>query len=267
MPTSNNPETTSRRAASRSASLKYPSNELLTKSTVLRFVEYQRLSPKSNATYNTTATIHLPLPVEIPENMQIKSGSTNLGPFKNQLSEFFSGKDGQNFIDEFKSARQNFGDSLPKDIARLSAITSIGSDDFANQIGIFTGIVKNPHTTSFFDGVELRTYNLSWNLSARSQQESDIINTIVQTLRERILPEEDIEGFTLEYPDLVFVSFEGEGKEYLPKFYKSFISAMNVNISSGEGVVFYKSGAPVSVQINLSFVETNILTRNVVRGD
>ena len=88
---------------------------------------------------------------------------------------------------------------------------------------------------------------------------------IIDTIKERIHPEEAVEGYALEYPDLVYVDFEGEAKEYLPKFYRSFISEVTVNNSSGEGMSFYKSGAPVTVELGIRFNETNIITRNVLR--
>ena len=56
----------------------------------------------------------------------------------------------------------------------------------------FAGVIKNPHTTIVFNGVNLRAINLEWRMSARTQQETDIIKSIQDTIKLRAHPEEAI---------------------------------------------------------------------------
>ncbi|PCJ96786.1 MAG: hypothetical protein COA52_00845 [Hyphomicrobiales bacterium] len=209
------------------------------------------------------------MPIQIPETIQIKGGNTSLDFGVARALRIYNAGSGMSIADLTKTMANSFTDGeMPKSVARAVALNPLNfSDDRRTHGQVFGGVIKNPHTTAFFDGVQLRSYALTWKMSARSQNESDRINEILQTIRERILPEERYEGYALDFPDLVYVDFEGESKEYLPKYYKSFISDLTINTSSGDGMVFYKSGAPVTVEISCTFMETNIMTRNVLRGN
>jgi hypothetical protein len=176
---------------------------------------------------------------------------------------------GGKMIDNLKESYNSFqSNGTMKDIARAVALSPVKlNDDRTTLSNITAGVVRNPHTTTFFDGIETRSFNLQWKMSARSFEESQTINNIIKTIRERMYPEESSHGYALEYPDLVYVDFEGESKAYLPQYYKAFISNMNITTASGTGMVFYTSGAPVEVEIQISFNETGIVTRNRLQGE
>jgi hypothetical protein len=261
-PSSSNPIETSQRANGNVSNMQFPLSDILSKRTVLRFEEYNRDRPSSEPSNVTTAIINLPLPQQIPDVMSIKTGTYDMA-FTENITNAADAFSGGSIADKLKN---EFSGDSKKDVARAIALTPLlTNDDRRAQSGIVGGIVKNPHTTSFFDGVNLRGYYLNWKFSPRSQSESDSLKQIIDTIKERIHPEEAVEGYALDYPDLVYVDFEGESKEYLPKFYRSFISEVTVNTSSGEGMSFYKSGAPVTVELGIRFNETNIITRNVLR--
>lgn len=263
-PSSNNPNETSQKETRPSVDISFPLNEILTKRTVLRFEQYNRNSPSDDATNDTTATINLPLPLQVPDISSIKTGQYDM--VFASVVENFDSLTGMKLSDVVKQSEEFFNGSTNKNLARAIALMpTLFNDDRRAQAGIVGGVVKNPHTTTFFDGVNLRSYFLSWRFSPRSQEESDALNNIINTIKQRIHPEENLRGFALDYPDLVYVDFEGEAKDYLPQFYRSFISEMSVTNSAGEGMAFYKSGAPVYVELGLRFNETNIITRNVLR--
>ena len=265
-PSSNNPNTTSGRGNKTVSGLSFPLNELLSKRTVLRFEEYNRATPSSGVSSQTTAIINLPLPMQIPDIMSMKAETYDMDFTENMgaLYDAVSGSSLKEVVSKFKGT---FNGSTNKNIARAIAMSPIVvNDDRRKAAGVVGGIVKNPHTTAFFDGVNLRSYMLSWRFSPRSQSESDTLKSIIDTIRERIHPEETLGGYALDYPDLVYVDFEGEAKEYLPKFYRSFISEVSVSSSVGEGMSFYKSGAPIYIEMTIRFNETNIITRNVLTG-
>jgi hypothetical protein len=266
-PSSNDPNVTSGSANASAPNMSFPSGELLTKRTVLRFEEYSRNTPSDTVTSATTAIINLPMPLQIPDNMSIKSGAYDM-QFTDNMNAAMDVLSGGHAIDKLKKAAGSFSSFTSKDVARGVALAPlIVNDDRRTQAGIVGGIVKNPHTTTFFDGVNLRGFYLNWRFSPRSQQESDTLRNIINTIRERIHPLERLESYALDYPDLVYVDFEGESKEYLPKFYRSFITEVTVNSSVGEGMAFFKSGAPIYVELGIRFNETNIITRNVLTGN
>jgi hypothetical protein len=264
MVASNNPNETSGSANARVSNLSFPVGEMLTKRTVLRFEQYNRETPSSSINSNTTAIINLPMPMQIPDNMSMKSGAVDMD-FTENVGALYEAASGTSVADLKAKIGGVFNGNTNKNLARAAALVpAIVSDDRRTAASIVGGVVKNPHTTAFFDGVNLRGYFLNWRFSPRSQQESDELKRIIDTIRERIHPAETLGGYALDYPDLVYVDFEGESKEYLPKFYRSFISEVTVNSSVGEGMAFYKSGAPIVVELGLRLNETNIVTRDVL---
>jgi hypothetical protein len=263
---SSDPNSTSRRASSSVGSSRFPLNEQLDNFTMLRFVEYSRTTPADEIQSRTTNTISLPLPVQVPEVNQIKSNSYDAGIIGN-LESFTDTVSGTSVSDLVQRAQGEYASLSAKDIATGIALApGRFGDDRVTAAQVTAGVIKNPHTVAFFDGVQLRVYNLTWRFSARSEQEANEINRIVGTIRERMHPAESFSGYALDYPDLVFVEFQGPTAEYLPKYYRSFISSMSFQSSSGDGMVLYWNGAPVSVELSLTFNETNIVTRDVIQN-
>ena len=161
--------------------------------------------------------------------------------------------------ESMKRMEDNFKDSLLKGLA-LNPL--IGDGDRRN-LGMLAGVIQNPHTNLAFDGVELRRHQFNWRLSARSQDESDALKRIIDTIKLRIHPAEAAGGYALDYPDLLFVEYTGAAANYLPVVRKSMVNEFTaVPQSDGGSIPMYKSGAPVIYDLTLSVCETEIVTRN-----
>lgn len=276
MANNTDPNLTSGRLNSPTSSFSYPLNENLANKTRLRFVEYNRYTPSDPGQEKTTAIVSLPLPIHIPDNYNIRTNNqTDFGVFgnfsqgtvdqiKDKVSGGFNVSDivawGQSLDTELIKSRQFPGDKLIAGLAALGGDSAMGRAAQA-----FVGITQNPHTTIMFEGVNLRSINLEWRLSARSEQESQAIRDIFNTLKLRSHPEELGMGYALNYPDLVYVEFSGNVENYLPKFQKAFINNINITPDSpGGAIALYKSGAPVTYTLQLSMTELSILTRNTI---
>jgi hypothetical protein len=118
-----------------------------------------------------------------------------------------------------------------------------------------------------FEGVNLKSYTLVWRLSPRSQQESDQLKAIIDLIKMRTHPAEVLEGFALDYPDLIFVTFTGAAAEYLPIMHKAMVTNFQVNYGNGSGLSLFKSGAPTDIEIALTIQEINIITRTTLEND
>lgn len=277
---SNNPNDTSGRANKAGGSLRYPLSEDLSDGVILRFVSYDRFSPDATATERTTATIKLPVPFGVPDRSSIRTNNFDMNSF---------GQITQENVDKVMGLKADINDASAAEILGIgnSFLTDMLTNHvYNNSMGAlkglalmpgygdgrvrdvmksFAGVVANPHTTIVFDGVNLRSYFLSWRFSPRNKDESDALKKIHQTIKERSHPEEIFNGFALNYPDLVYVDFVGSIKEYMPKFQKSFV--MDVNMGQGGGQAFYKSGAPVEVELQISLSELNVATRDSLERD
>lgn len=275
---SSNPEETSGSASTPISNLTFPLNEQLTNRCVIRFVEYERWFPGSKGTDKTTAIINLPLPTTVPDQIQLKFGGIDTDFLMNNYQNIKDNLSGHSFGDLMKQGSSAFTDISKKDLVRAFALggeslvglipggSTLANSGAIGAAGLIGGVVKNPHTTSVFDGVSNRVFNFTWRFSPRSEAESIAVNNIINTIKMRILPEESFKGYALDFPDLAYIDFEGDVKEYLPKIYRSFITNINVSNTNGDVLALYKSGAPVNIELNATFAETNIVTRKTLRN-
>ena len=126
------------------------------------------------------------------------------------------------------------------------------------------GFVRNPHLTTVFDGVRLKTYQFNWKLAAKSPEEASQLEQIVLKIKEYMHPEWAAGGFALQYPYLATVKFDVGDARTLPEVKKAFITRMDVN-NTGSGVpAFFRDGKPVTVELSLGFQEINVQTRRDV---
>lgn len=275
---STNPNVTRGSSAGTESVLRFPLTEDLSIGTRLRFCSYNRFTPGEEPIENQTALISLPLPMSIADSSNIKTTMTDLGPVIGMMDPSLLNKMYNGPIEVFKDALE-IGTSLTTDALKnmeqtfkVSGLKALAlapflSDSQKSTLGVFAGVVSNPHTNLIFEGVNLKSHSFTWRLSPRSLQESNALKQIVDELKMRSHPEEAFGGFALDYPDLVYVSFTGPTANYLPKIHKAMITGVQVNTGSGNGLAFYSSGAPTEHEINISMTEINIITRKTLRED
>lgn len=269
-----NPASTRGRANSSIPYLSYPLNESLSSMTRLKFVKYSRFDPWNKGEEEETAVITLPLPVTVPENYSFNTSQTDLGVIGNINNSNWNkltgggSSDAGTMIKDALGAGQAAVTNIVKSknfqtaaaVSGINLLTGGGIDQDA--VSAFTGIVTNPHTTITFNGVNLRGINLEWRLSARSEDESRMIKNIFDRIKLQAHPPEVTSGFALNYPDLVYIEFDGKVKNYMPSFQRAFINNINITPDSSGGMPLFKSGAPVIYNFQLSATEISIVTRD-----
>ena len=250
-----------------SYSLAYPEEEpnIYTR---ISFYEYQRIRPnEANPKLTLRGTVRLPMPTALPDNYGVR-----LSSFDSDLAGFlFSSNVGSNAAaagqEILERLRNNPGGSAAiSDLAKTALGIAPGiSDTSLGRIAqLSVGAVKNPHTTTIFEGVNLRTHNFNFKMSAKNQNEANQIRRIIEQIKLEMHPKVALGGLSLEYPSLVKIDFEGD--VYVTPVYYSFIQTFTPNYTPVAGPTFYKDGTPVSIEIALSIQEINILTRDSIQG-
>lgn len=237
--------------------LSYPSEELELY-TRITFSEYSRPKPNSQAEIKSTSSIRLPLPESIPDNYGVTLNSFDMGSFGSTASDWAAR--GQSIADSagsIDSLKGRLGGAMSNFVALAPGISDTRIGRFAQSE---LGRIRNPHTTTIFDGVSLRTHTFSFRLSPRNQQEAESIMNIIKEIRMNMLPREDFGRYALDYPSLVEVEFNGIDGTITPVFF-SFIQSFTPNYTGGGGPAFYKDGKPIETTITLSLQEINIVTR------
>lgn len=250
---------------------KYPKTDAMTGDgsafTLMQFVEYKRENPNSNPTERLTGAIRLPLPRMIPDSAQFTIDGENLGLWGSSMEQFgalgnilfpgygWNGLRGQGVLNRLNV------DAAFK-LLRLYA-PGISDSVLGMQWNRADGLVKNPHTTAIFQGVNLRRIPLNWRFSPRSQTDADELQSILRTIKERSHPALGLAGFALEYPDQVYVTFPNTK---LTPIRKSFIQDYQVTPSSGNGIALFKDGSPVEIELNMTMIEVDIITRDELQN-
>ena len=138
----------------------------------------------------------------------------------------------------------------------------------AAVLAIGNGQTKNPRTQMLFKAPALRQLSLTWKLMASNQQESAVIEGLIQTMRAHAYPELIANGSTFVFPDIFKVDFvtKGGGKAKMINFANAYCTSVSVNYGAS-GPSFFPDGSPVEIDFTMSFQETATLDRaRIKRG-
>ena len=161
-------------------------------------------------------------------------------------------------------------------------LSPIGNKELGALATAVTQVVKNPMLEVMYKGVSLRKFNFSFSLWPRSEQEAIEVQKIIELLRFHQAPEikSNTGGFFLIPPSEFDISFMYNGKtnpnmdaistcvltnisvDYTPKGFHAFES-----IGSVDTPEIGKTGMPVGINLSLSFMETQIITKEYYRND
>ena len=160
-------------------------------------------------------------------------------------------------------------------------LSPIGNKELGALATAVTQVVKNPMLEVMYKGVALRKFNFSFSLWPRSEQEAIEVQKIIELLRFHQAPEikSNTGGFFLIPPSEFDISFMYNGKvnpnmdaistcvltnisvDYTPKGFHAFESINSIDYPE-----IGKTGMPVGINLSLSFMETQIITKEYYRG-
>ena len=259
------------------------------------FTDYNASEALGGSTESVRGSIVLPMPLNIDETINIDSKQAQLGLKGAGALALLTGENtlGQVGIDIFDSIRGITGaavgtlfgaDDTLKSIreglrdnasfARLAARGSIGQE-LGLAADIYAGTAVNPYATVDFDGVRLRQHDFSWSLSPNSDSESIALRNIINTFRINSLPAyQGVKGTNsptlsralLTYPSLCTVTLHGVDPSYYVKYKPAMITNVTVKYNEGPHLNVYRGGRPVTVDLTISMIETQIHTRGDYDG-
>lgn len=252
---------------------RYPTGVTPKLYTKIDFFEYKRDISRPNAERRQTGSIQLPTPEQYNDATGVRLSDSSLG-ILGAFSQFVAQGKGLPEItaDASKTVRGALESSLINTVFNMASLMPGGFDSTTQDVArSFTGIVPNPHVTVLFDGVQLKSYDLSWKVSPRSQQDADTLNRIIRRIKGRSLPSILRVGganYAFQYPDLVKVSimYGSTVNKQLEASNFAFIESFSVGSSIGNSIAFFKDGQPVENTINMRIKEIDVRTRENYEG-
>jgi len=125
-----------------------------------------------------------------------------------------------------------------------------------------TGAIMNPNMELLFNGPTLRSFNFSFKMTPRNEDESQEIKLIINSFKQYMAPKIGAIGNTnnetfLRTPNVFELSYKQGNNEhkFLNKFKQCFLENINVNYSPDGVYATYDDGSPVAIELSLSFKE------------
>lgn len=254
------------------------------KVTRITLYEYKRVTPGDSAKLSEVGFISLPFPERPPVDsygmdVQGKSldifGNIDLArKADNLLNEQTRNDLIAGLANTSMTIAERMGLMGGNDYSKIAGATAaqflaltpgISDTQLGGYAQSLAGIVRNPHTTVLFNGVHLREFSLTWQLSPRDSTQSENIDRIINLLKVSMHPNktEGFGGFSLDYPNLARVSFDGGDKQGLPEIDYAFITGMTVDPVHH---AYYKGGYPSFINLTISLMETRIKTAEDFRA-
>lgn len=159
-------------------------------------------------------------------------------------------------------ALKNLG--MKSGVAAAVAMIASKSPSLAAQ----TRQAINPKQEVLFSGVGYRTFTHSYQFSPRSQQEVDIVDTIIKTFRFAASPDYvDSASFVYVYPsDFDIQYYHGSAQnKYIPKHTSCVLTGITTNFSPNSSYATFDGGAPIMISLTLNFKELATVSKPEIK--
>jgi hypothetical protein len=176
-------------------------------------------------------------------------------------------------------AVQGKGDSAAGALARsITGMVKQGSDDvssmlwgqagnplqFAMQL---SGLAMNPVLTQMFKNPEFKVHQFSWTLAPESDEETYVLQEIIDTINENALPDTSAGGAFFTYPSIAMVQIVSGAYGNLYNIQPAVVTSVTANFTpKGMYAPFVGTNGPVEVSIDLTLLEIVLNTRSNYKG-
>ena len=174
--------------------------------------------------------------------------------------------------------------------AQVALSTVMGEDKMAAAAASQFGIARNPHKVVLFDSIGFRKHSFTYQFTPKNRKESETLKEIIRLFKYHASPGMNptktvdlgksglkaLEGAQLtlsggkhffKYPEFWRIKFHHP--EFLFAIGESVLTSVDVNYHGGGSVSYARdtadaTPAPTQVNLNLSFMETDIITKEKI---
>ena len=216
---------------------------------------------------NAIGTVVLPIPGAITDQNNADWGDGRINPL--QLAGLEIAGQALKKGGGFAAA----GGEVERQLQQLSGTASQARDALqgvisAAAVGISAdevlartqGAVVNPNLELLFKGPTLRPFNFTFQMGARNDKESDEIMKILRFFKQGGSPQRTQAQYLVKAPHTFQIEYlhrgeDGEQNKYLNKIKECALLSVGVNYTPNNNYATFKNGAPVSIEMSLSFKE------------
>jgi len=226
------------------------------------FSFYQYKMPslvQQNAYFMDAGTIRLPMPNSMTDSQHITYSAEPLDVVSGlAANQFAANPNSANNVAltavASGAANVKLGGSSLAGIVQGAAGNPVAQSFLQSQ-----GAAVNPFLTVMFKSPSFKVHSFSWKLAPSNEQESQILNKIINTFRANMLPDQTgaLGGTLLTYPNIVQISVSvNQGTYFSYAFKPAVVQSFDVNFApSGQPSFFGSTKAPTEVEIRLGLME------------
>lgn len=164
----------------------------------------------------------------------------------------------------------NFGKAGDQAQAVVSNFALTNGGNAIKSIGFGSGLAANPKKEQVFKGVDFRTFQISYQFFPRDFDEEQNVRNIIHAFKYHMHPEfKDGDGFLYIYPsefDIIYYTGGRENKN-VHKHTSCVLKEMNVNYTPQGQFNAFKTGMPVQINVDMTFLELALATKDKIGKD
>jgi hypothetical protein len=211
-----------------------------------------QFSNTSQKISRVSTAIALYMPPEINTTYGANWESADLGTTANLLQDWNN--------NSLANAFKDFGSAAMKEIG---AIADARSDLAISKTASHTlRAAYNPHAEVLFNGIPFRSFEFSFQMVPRSQDEAKVINNIIKAFAFHSAAEvNETGGRFLLYPSEFDIKFYSNGVEntYINRISTCALVSVSVNYTGSRAWSSMPDGAPMQTNLSLKFMELEIM--------
>jgi hypothetical protein len=225
----------------------------------------------SGSLKNPLYQILLPMPQGISDNNMVSWGDDSLNPLAAsgvQAAESAMKGDVKgavsNFLSQIKNVATNGnGQDAVTNFFAAMAVNNFGANVSGESLLTrSSGQVINPNMELLFKGVQLRSFNFSFNLAPREEKESIEVKNIIRTFKKSMAAKTSSgagAGLFISSPSIFQLEYRSGNVShpFLHSFKPCALVGMSVDYTGSGAYATYEDATPVHMKLNLSFQELN----------
>jgi hypothetical protein len=240
---------------------------------------------QKNSLKQGIAYIHLPIPQNLSDTNGVDWGEDRVDPLSaGGISAIYDTLGASNPFKQAGSEIENLiktaigtvqtgeGQKATQAAVSGSLLQSLGSNvSVGGILSRATGQVVNPNLELLFNGVTLRNFSFSFDLTPRSAFEGTEIKQIIGLLKKHMAAKSNTSsgsGLLIKSPEVFQLTFKsGSGDHpFLFKMKPTALLNINVDYAASGTYATYKDGTPVHMRMNLTFKELSPIYQEDYEG-
>ena len=175
--------------------------------------------------------------------------------------------DKSNMSDAADSVKGAVGAALKTGTGYLAGL-GLQTPGIGEYVSKSSGTAANPKKEQLFKDVDFRTFNFSYQFFPRSPEEAKNVQNIIREFKLHMHPEfkKDSNNFLYIYPSEFDIKYyvNNEENPFLFKHTSCVLTDMSVSYSPQGNFVSFADGMPVQININLTFKELALLSKETI---